>query len=82
MKDSTTSGHTANLSQQQSHPKNWVYINGLGERDAMQVADSDVLSTIKFSQSGEYLALGDHGGRVIIFKKSLSPSASGGSGNK
>jgi hypothetical protein len=40
------------------------------------VADSDVLTAIKFSQSGEYLALGDNGGRVIVFKKSL-PSSSG-----
>lgn len=49
--------------------KNWVYINGLGEKNAQQVADSDILSAIKFSDTGDYLALGDHGGRVIIFKR-------------
>jgi serine/threonine-protein phosphatase 2A regulatory subunit B len=42
----------------------------------MQVAESDVLSAIKFSQSGEYLALGDNGGRVIIFKRSVSSGTS------
>jgi len=42
----------------------------------MQVAESDVLSAIKFSQSGEYLALGDNGGRVILFKRSSSASNS------
>ena len=47
----------------------------------MQVADSDVLTAIKFSFSGEYLALGDSGGRVIIFKRS-TPSASTGSATK
>ncbi len=49
----------------------------MGERDVTQVAESDVLSAIKFSESGEYLALGDHGGRVIIFKKSTPMSANG-----
>lgn len=39
--------------------KSWVYINGLGERNLNQVAESDVLSAIKFSPSGEYLAVGD-----------------------
>lgn len=47
---------------------NWVYINGLGERDMAQVTDSDVLSAITFDKSGEYLAVGDRGGRVIIFR--------------
>jgi len=46
MKDATASKVTE---QATSAQKNWVYINGLGERDAMQVADSDVLSAIKFS---------------------------------
>jgi serine/threonine-protein phosphatase 2A regulatory subunit B len=47
---------------------NWVYINGLGERDTTNVMDSDVLSAINFDKSGEYLAVGDKGGRVIIFR--------------
>ena len=47
---------------------NWVYINGLGERDMAQVTESDVLSAITFDKSGEYLAVGDRGGRVIIFR--------------
>jgi hypothetical protein len=40
-------------------PKSWVYINGLGERNMSNVAESDVLSAIKFDYSGEYLAVGD-----------------------
>lgn len=57
-----------------ANSKNWVYINGLGEKNAQQVADSDLLSAIKFSDTGDYLALGDHGGRVIIFKRNLPHS--------
>ena len=45
-----------------------MYINGLGERDLTQVIESDVLSAITFDKSGDYLAVGDRGGRVIIFR--------------
>ena len=45
-----------------------MYINGLGERDQSNVTDSDVLTAIQFDKSGEYLAVGDKGGRVIVFK--------------
>lgn len=48
--------------------KGWVYINGLGERDTKNVTDSDVLTAISFDNTGEYLAVGDKGGRVIIFR--------------
>jgi serine/threonine-protein phosphatase 2A regulatory subunit B len=46
----------------------WVYINGLGEREETNVTESDVLTAITFNKSGEYLAVGDKGGRVIIFR--------------
>ena len=48
---------------------NWVYINGLGERNAQNVSESDYLSAISFDKSGCFLAVGDRGGRVIIFSK-------------
>jgi serine/threonine-protein phosphatase 2A regulatory subunit B len=47
---------------------NWVYINGLGERESQNVTDSDVLTAISFDKTGDYLAVGDKGGRVIVFK--------------
>ncbi len=46
----------------------WVYINGLGERDSSNVTESDVLTAIAFDKTGEYLAVGDKGGRVIVFR--------------
>jgi len=48
----------------------WVYINGLGEQNPDNVSPSDVLTAIKFDKSGEHLAVGDKGGRVIVFKYS------------
>ena len=47
---------------------NWVYINGLGERNEGNISKSDILSAISFDKTGNYLAVGDNGGRVIIFK--------------
>ena len=45
-----------------------MYVNGLGERDPTNVSDMDVLTAMSFDKSGEFLAVGDKGGRVIIFR--------------
>lgn len=50
-------------------PITWVYSNGLGERDPSNITDHDVLTAINFDCHGEYLSVGDKGGRVIIFKR-------------
>lgn len=47
---------------------NWVYINGLGEREAANVTHTDILTAMNFDKTGEFLALGDRGGRVIVFR--------------
>ena len=47
---------------------NWVYINGLGERDPSSITDTDILTAMNFDKTGEYLAVGDKGGRVIVFR--------------
>ena len=46
----------------------WVYVNGLGERDPASVTHTDILTALTFDKSGEYLAVGDRGGRVIVFR--------------
>jgi len=40
----------------------------LGERDPALVTDTDILTAINFDKTGEYLAVGDKGGRVIVFR--------------
>ena len=32
--------------------------------------DADVLSTVRFDETGNYLATGDRGGRVVVFQRS------------
>ena len=51
-----------------ANSRNWVYINGLGERDQKNVSKNDLLTAITFDKTGKYLAVGDQGGRVIVFK--------------
>ena len=34
--------------------------------------DADVLSTVRFDETGNYLATGDRGGRVVVFQRSDS----------
>ena len=58
-------------------PMRWVYTNGYGECDRSRVTDQDVLSCLTFDQTGEFISVGDKGGRIILFKKSASSSKSG-----
>ena len=34
-----------------------------------ELADADVISTVEFDLSGDYIATGDRGGRVVIFQQ-------------
>ena len=50
--------------------KNWTFGQCFGEKDAdEEFSDADVLSAVKFDDSGDYLATGDKGGRIVIFER-------------
>lgn len=69
MQDRSASAQSASTAASgQAESPQWVYINGLGERDQNNVTESDVLTAISFDKTGEYLAVGDKGGRVIVFR--------------
>ena len=38
------------------------------------LATADIISTVEFDQSGNYLATGDKGGRVVLFERNESVS--------
>jgi serine/threonine-protein phosphatase 2A regulatory subunit B len=41
-----------------------------GEKDAdEEFSEADVLSAVKFDETGDYLATGDRGGRIVVFKR-------------
>ncbi|KAL5725066.1 Serine/threonine protein phosphatase 2A 55 kDa regulatory subunit B beta isoform [Ranunculus cassubicifolius] len=51
-------------------PLEWNFSQVFGERSPEeQVQDVDIISTIDFDKTGDYLATGDRGGRVVIFEK-------------
>ncbi|PSS07768.1 Serine/threonine protein like [Actinidia chinensis var. chinensis] len=48
----------------------WKFSQIFGERSPEEeVQDVDVISAIEFEKSGDYLAVGDRGGRVVIFER-------------
>ncbi|XP_065875321.1 serine/threonine protein phosphatase 2A 55 kDa regulatory subunit B beta isoform-like isoform X1 [Euphorbia lathyris] len=53
-----------------SPPLNWKFSQVFGERvPGEDVQDVDVVSTIEFDKSGDYLAVADRGGRVVVFER-------------
>lgn len=48
----------------------WKFSQVFGERSTGDdVRDIDIISAIEFDRSGDYLAIGDGGGRVVVFEK-------------
>ncbi|KAJ6805379.1 serine/threonine protein phosphatase 2A 55 kDa regulatory subunit B beta isoform-like isoform X5 [Iris pallida] len=49
----------------------WKFSQVFGERaPSDEVEDVDIISAVEFESRGEYLATGDHGGRVVLFERS------------
>ncbi|KAJ7956217.1 Serine/threonine-protein phosphatase 2A 55 kDa regulatory subunit B [Quillaja saponaria] len=54
-------------------PLEWKFSQVFGERaPGEDVQEGDVITTIGFEKSGDYLAVGDRSGRVVIFERSES----------
>jgi len=50
---------------------NWGFKQVFGDRDSTEEpADEDLISAVEFDGTGEYLATGDRGGRIVIFEAS------------
>ncbi|KAF6160575.1 hypothetical protein GIB67_019515 [Kingdonia uniflora] len=53
-----------------SPPLDWKFSQVFGERAAgEEVQEVDIISAIEFDKSGEHLATGDRGGRVVLFER-------------
>lgn len=48
---------------------NLLNMSSLGEPDPSAISKHDLLSAISFDKRGDFLSVGDRGGRVIIFEK-------------
>lgn len=56
-------------SMEPSECLNLLNMNSLGEPDPSAISKHDLLSSISFCKRGDYLSVGDRGGRVIIFER-------------
>jgi serine/threonine-protein phosphatase 2A regulatory subunit B len=69
-------GSSASVSQQQQEQQSvldWKFSQVFGERAAgEEVQEVDIISAIEFDKSGEHLATGDRGGRVVLFERTES----------
>jgi serine/threonine-protein phosphatase 2A regulatory subunit B len=48
---------------------NLLNMNSLGEPDPQAISKHDLLSAISFDKRGNFLSVGDRGGRVIVFER-------------
>lgn len=55
---------------QDSGTHDWDFTQCFGDRsDLDSITEGDVISSVEFDSSGDYLATGDRGGRIVLFKR-------------
>ena len=54
-----------------------------GDKTDIVVTEADIITAVEFNHTGEYLATGDKGGRVVLFQRNhnVNPSSSSSSSN-
>lgn len=57
-----------------TNPKQtWKFSQCFGDKsDIENITEADVISTVEFDHTGDYLATGDRGGRVVLFERNES----------
>jgi len=60
-----------------TEPLDWKFCQVFGDRSPVEeVSDVDIVSAVEFNETGEYIATGDRGGRVVIFERCQDKDAS------
>ncbi|KAH8926218.1 protein phosphatase PP2A regulatory subunit B [Atractiella rhizophila] len=55
----------------------WKFAQCFGDKgDIDDITEADIISTVEFDHTGDYLATGDKGGRVVLFERATAPSSS------
>uniref|UniRef100_A0A0E0CI61 Serine/threonine-protein phosphatase 2A 55 kDa regulatory subunit B n=1 Tax=Oryza meridionalis TaxID=40149 RepID=A0A0E0CI61_9ORYZ len=71
--DRRPEAEAARRPQPQPQPREWRFAQVFGERAAGEdVQEVDIISAIEFDKSGDHLATGDRGGRVVLFERTDS----------
>lgn len=51
----------------------WKFAQCFGDKgDVEEVTEADIISAVEFDTTGDYLATGDKGGRVVLFERNES----------
>lgn len=51
----------------------WRFAQCFGDKgDVEEITEADIISTVEFDHTGDYLATGDKGGRVVLFERNES----------
>lgn len=54
---------------EQSTPT-WKFTQCFGDKGEVEdITEADIISTVEFDHTGNYLATGDKGGRVVLFER-------------
>ncbi|KAF2109547.1 WD40-repeat-containing domain protein [Lophiotrema nucula] len=54
----------------EGNPTTWKFTQCFGDKgDVEDITEADIISTVEFDQTGNYLATGDKGGRVVLFER-------------
>lgn len=53
----------------------WHFAQVFGEKGNVEdINEADIISTVEFDQTGQYLATGDRGGRIVLFGREGGPT--------
>lgn len=59
--------------QDASSSGQWRFAQCFGDKgDVEDITEADIISTVEFDHTGDYLATGDKGGRVVLFERNES----------
>ncbi|OBA23146.1 protein phosphatase PP2A regulatory subunit B [Metschnikowia bicuspidata var. bicuspidata NRRL YB-4993] len=54
----------------------WKFSQCFGDKgDIENITEADIISTVEFDSTGQFLATGDKGGRVVLFERNAAKSA-------
>lgn len=53
-------------------PHNFKFSQCFGDKADVVITEADIISTVKFNHTGDFLATGDRGGRIVLFERNHS----------